>query len=303
MEPQGPKPPRPGSSPGLIGIRSPDQPEREAVHHPGVEDAPQAPPNRRGTLPGGMAAIPARASGEFAPTLPAPNPLQRQTVRRPIPPSAVAASRRSDPPTTTEPSPAESPVQSQRHPSPLPAPSQRPEDARVAAQAREIERLRGERDKAREEAEKAHARALEVASRPPPESTEGVSNETIGRIVREVTNAIGKKLGLPAVFMACLGGGGYAVHVANEKPVAPPVTAAELDKRLEKFEAKVVTRIDNLTTTQNGAIDVIRCVRKKTNQIGGSLLPAPDRMGAALKQSPYEDDCPDSPKKLPEPKQ
>lgn len=82
-----------------------EQPERLSVNHPGVEDANQPPPARRGTLPGGMAAIPVRTSGEYQPTLPAPNPLQRQTVQRPAPPSAVALARRTDPPP-----PAETPV-------------------------------------------------------------------------------------------------------------------------------------------------------------------------------------------------
>lgn len=102
------QPTRPGSKPELTSIVTPDQPERGNVRHPGVDGAPQAPPLRKGTLPGGMAAIPARASGEFLPTLPVPNPLQRQTIRRPTPPSAALLARRTPiPPSDDPPGPAD----------------------------------------------------------------------------------------------------------------------------------------------------------------------------------------------------
>jgi len=117
--PDQPQRPRQPSRPELTSILTPDQPERDAVHHPGLEGSAQPPPNRRGTLPGGMAAIPV-ASGEFARTLPAPNPLQKKTWRVPTPPSAVAAARRTDPPARAEPLtmsirvPADEPAQSAR---------------------------------------------------------------------------------------------------------------------------------------------------------------------------------------------
>lgn len=84
-------PPRPGELPSII---TPDQPERAVVRHPGVDGANQPPPARRGTLPGMPALRAPKVPLEGAETLPAPNPLQRQTIRRPTPPSAVAAMRR-----------------------------------------------------------------------------------------------------------------------------------------------------------------------------------------------------------------
>lgn len=147
MSPPAP-PRRPGSSPELQGIVTPDQPERGAVrHHPGVEGAPQPPPLRRGTLPGGMSAIPQAPAvpGELAPTLPAQNPLQRMTVRRPAPPSAVTLARRSDPPVGAEPPRSQTPASGQPA-TPLPPPSLDPRDAQIAALRARAETA--ERDKA-----------------------------------------------------------------------------------------------------------------------------------------------------------
>lgn len=164
MTPPNQNPRRPGSSPELVGIRSPDQPEREAVHHPGVEDAPQPPPQRRGTLPGGMAAIPARASGEFAPTLPAPKqPSLKKTWRVPTPPSAAALARRSDPPTGTEPPPRTDAPTGQPGAS-LPPPSASAEESSRQAQRREIDRVTAERDQARAQVQLEKLRAEEQAA-------------------------------------------------------------------------------------------------------------------------------------------
>lgn len=138
--------PRQPSSPELVGIVTPDQPERGAVrHHPGVEDAPQAPPQRRGTLPGGMAAIPALTSGEFAPTLPAPNPLQKKTWRVPTPPSAALLARRTPVPPPDDP----------------PAP-QSAADGQLAAVLAERDRLRGELAQAQRDARAAAEAKLET---------------------------------------------------------------------------------------------------------------------------------------------
>ncbi|HTJ17861.1 MAG TPA: hypothetical protein VL494_13870 [Steroidobacteraceae bacterium] len=175
---------------------------------------------------------------------------------------------------------------------PLPPPSLHPAEAQAAAYKRRAE-----------EAEKqlAEQRAAK-ASEAPASGNAVLSDEHIGRFVREVTRVFLRRIGAPAALVAMLGGGGYALKASHDKPAPPPLTAQQLDERLEKFEGKVVSRLDKLTTTTNEGIDLQRCLRKKVGQIGGSLLPAVDRMGAALKQQPFDDDCPDSPKRLPEPK-
>jgi hypothetical protein len=54
----------------------------------------------------------ARPSGEYAPTLPAPNPLEKKTWRLPTPPSALAQARRTPVPPSDDPPAEESSPQS-----------------------------------------------------------------------------------------------------------------------------------------------------------------------------------------------
>lgn len=170
-------PPAPGSPPGggarprqqsrseLSGILTPDQPEREAVRHSAVDGAPQQlPAHRKGTLTGlgavglGMPPLPA----EVAPTLPAPNPLQRSTVRRPTPPSSVALARRSDPPVGSASPPPADAATGQLGAS-LPPPSGDPEVA-----VREALRRRAEAAEARAAELERQSRVREESLQPGP---------------------------------------------------------------------------------------------------------------------------------------
>lgn len=144
-------------------------------------------------------------------------------------------------------------------------------------------------------AEKAEAKAATVA---PPSDV--LSDDFVGKLVKAVVSSLTKRVGGPLALLAMLGVGGAGYKVATDKPAPPSITAADLDARFAKFEDKVGGRLDRLTGTVNEEIDASRCVRKKTSQIGESLLPAPDRMGAKRLPSAFEDDCPDSPKRLPE---
>lgn len=304
LPPQRPKAP---SRPDLLLDQ---QPERGAVRHPGVDGVQAVLPPHRQTSPGfpapaapGSQPPPApRLPGELAPTLPVPNPLQRLTIRRPTPPSSAALARRSDPPAAQEarqqasagaddPEPitaVETPM-ARRTQSPLPAPSVRPEDARNEALSRENERLRRERDQAR--------KALETT---PPTSASGetLSDEALGKLVKSAVDTMLKRVGAPTALIAMLGVGGGALYKAGEGPAPVPVTIEQIDEKLKPITLK----LDRQTTTLNEVVYLQRCQRKKIGQIGGSLLPATDRMGSALKPQPFEDDCPESPRPLVEPK-
>ncbi len=149
----GPRPRQP-SRPGIV---TPDQPEREAVRHSGVDGSAQAlPPHRKPTL-NGLGAV--RPSGEYAPTLPVPrDPPLKKTWRLPTPPSAVAKARRTDPPPSAE--------------STTPGPaSQAPPSAAEGQAAVLLEELTKERAKTAELERQARVRdeaELPAGSFPPP---------------------------------------------------------------------------------------------------------------------------------------
>jgi hypothetical protein len=140
MPPEPPKRARPGSSSDLRHIVD-EQPERLSVNHPGVDGVAQPVP-RKSTLVG-MGTV--RPSGEFQPTLPAPNPLRYQTAQRPAPPSTVALARRTDPPAGSAATPTgiRVPSDETRSDKPpgasLPPASLSPEAATVAALRRRAE--------------------------------------------------------------------------------------------------------------------------------------------------------------------
>lgn len=102
--------------------------------------------------------------GELAPTRPAPNPLQRLTVRRPTPPSAVARMRRTDPPAATA-----TPVVANG--TTLPPESQEPvhHAQRRALEAKDtaLDELRQQLQRAQLELELERTRARSTSSAPP----------------------------------------------------------------------------------------------------------------------------------------
>lgn len=154
----------------------------------------------------------------------------------------------------------------------------------------------------RKRAEDAEARAqrAERHATPPggtPSQAPALDDAAIGKLVKASVNALVRKVGLPAAFIAMLGLGGAGYKVATDKPAPPALTAQDLAKALHPLE----TRIDKQTTSINEGLQLSKCLRRKVNQIGGALLPDPGRMGTALKPQPYEDDCQENPRLLPEP--
>lgn len=231
----------------------------------------------------------------MSPSPPRPRQPSRPEIIDLVPETPVRKQRRFDNPSPLEPLPP-------LHTPTLPSPPSLPEPAATPDKASELAlRRRSEEAEKRERDLLVKLEAAEKRATTAPAS-DPLGDEAIGKLVKAVVSAITKRFGAPAVLIASLLGGGYVLKTANEKPTPPALTAVELDARLAKFEQLVGGRLDKLTTTVNEGVDLQRCMRKKTNQIGGSLLPAPDRMGSALKPQPFEDDCPDSPKRLPETK-
>jgi hypothetical protein len=243
-----------------------------------------------------------------SPRPPRPKQASRPEIVDLTPETPVREGRRFDNPHPIEPLPPPPNLPGGLSPTlpsaPLPPPHPVPEGAAAAAARRRASELEtraalAEARAAKAEADAAAARAATVA----PASGDVLSDDVVGKLVKAVVSALTKRVGGPLALLAMLGVGGAGYHVATDKPAPPPVTAAELDARLDKFADKIGGRLDKLTTTVNEGIDVTRCVRRKTNQIGESLLPAPDRMGAKRLPTAFEDDCPDGPKRLPETKQ
>jgi biotin carboxylase len=160
----------------------------------------------------------------------------------------------------------------------------------LAPQQRQIDLYR-----ARAEAAERELRAAKGSIAPP-----ALSDEAVGKLVKASVNALAKKIGLPAVLIAMLGLGGAGYKVATDKPTPPALTAAQLDERLERLHTRK-GGLHDLVRSTNAQLYVTKCLRRKMNEIGGALLPAPDRMGPARRPQPFDDDCPDSARPLPEP--
>lgn len=257
-------PPRPGSHPTI-------EVDRTVGGATGQRrfDAPKK------TLPG----IPApQLSGEHSPTIPA-RAYTAPTMRVQTPQGVqVVTIRDSDktPPSATMASISETPEQAANR--------------LLRARVRELEA----RDRQHRSASPA------PVSLPAPSAAPVLDNETIGKLVKASVSALVKKVGLPAAFIAMLGIGGAGYKVATDKPAPPALTAAELDDRLDKLKTRK-GGLDDLARATNEGLQLSKCLRRKVNQIGGALLPDPNKMGTALKPQPYEDDCQENPRLLPEP--
>jgi hypothetical protein len=171
----------------------------------------------------------------------------------------------------------------------LPPPSQDPREAVIAALRAENEAYRSGR-----KASPAGGTRAQTMSQPP------VSDEAIGKLVREAVKSLMKRLGMPAALVACLGGGGLAVKAAVEKPEPVPVTVEQLEAALSKLKTGP-SGMDAQVKVTNEAIRLLKCMRRGQNLIGESLLPSPERVGAARRMQPWEDECGENPKLLPEP--
>lgn len=225
-----------------------------------------------------MAAITDRASGEYAPTLPVPNPLQRLTVRRPTPPSTVAKARRSDPPTTT------AGPESAYAPQSLPEAQTallRDELAKSRARVAELER------------DKRAADEVKVASFPPPVSpapkpatappAEPATDAVISWLVKR---AIDNRKAIYALVAALgIGGGGAALKSATAKPASDPNPV--LAARVTLIETLLKKSLDREAVKDA----YIECLAEQQTEYFAQLLPAADRAGSAKLPAPWVDRC------------
>lgn len=246
--------------------------------HPGVEGADQPAPKRSATLTG-MPAAP-RLPGELAPTLPAQNPLRKQTWRIPTPPSAVAIARRSEPPGAE----------------PLPPPSQDPDAA-----SREALRRRAEAAEAKaaelERRERVRAETDSPATFPPrvEKSTDqrGMApgrGHTSGDAKTDSAApdaAIGRSLRYLAgrlwpLFLAAAGVGGGVTAVA--KPSVDPAKADAVLASQEAMRADVALlreQVAGMLKREAARDQYTQCLEEALEDMGSQLLPAPDRQGSA----------------------
>lgn len=215
---------------------------------------------------------------------PVPYRRQQDTLRGtgPVPPEHVAAARAAARESRPELEPSLTPEQSQ-----LALYRRRAEEAE--ARARRLEQDRQTRSASPPFGTPSQAPGAAV-----------LDDAMIGKLVKASVSALIRKVGLPAAFLVMLGLGGAGYKVATDKPAPPALTAAELDDRLDKLKTRK-GGLDDLARATNEGLQLSKCLRRKVNQIGGALLPDPNKMGPAHKPQPYEDDCPENPRRLPEP--
>ncbi len=190
----------------------------------------------------------------------------------------------------------------------LAPPSATPDAAALAASRADGERLRLK--VAELEWDARAAAEVKQASFPPPvkpspvpvptvvASKEPETEAVIGWLVKR---AVANRAAIYALVAALgVGGGGVAIKQATDKPKPEPVTMAQLEQALDKQRTRKGGS-DDQTRALNDLLDLAKCQRRKITQIGKSMLPAPDHVGTASKVQPFDDDCPDPPRRLPDP--
>jgi hypothetical protein len=301
-----PLPSRQPSRPELpINGLTPDQPERTAVNHDGVDGAPpRLPPKRPATnasmaalrappvAPGGtLTGLPAPAApgsappppalpAEFAPTKRPPLPWGR-TIRAATPPAAVAMARRTPvpPPDDTPDEPEASQGQ--------PGASARDLKEQLAAERAKVTELeRRERVRTESQGPGPYQRPIERRQSPVPSSTPGKVDQAIGLTVRHL-------LGRAAPFLlAAAGIGGGITAVA--KPSADPAKADAMLASQEAMRADVALlreQVAGMLKREAGRDQYTTCLEESLDEIGEQLLPAQDRLGSAAPLRAYTKRC------------
>lgn len=275
MTPKDQRPKAP-SRPDLTGIVTPDQPERRAVRHPGVDGVDQPPP-RRGTLTGMPAPaamgsrpppLPPRLPTELAPTIKAPaRPTLKQTWRLPTPPSALARARRTDPPVGDESSAsADAPESTPGASAELVAAhariAQLERDARAAADTRIV----------------SYPPPVQRTQTPVPNSTAPKASDW-EKLRFKVATAIVAAL---VIVIAALS---YWAVAAIDAKTAAIKEAQEAKSKADSRDAQWRQWASVVTWIQD-------CRNGQQLDVNEMLLPAPDKMGSARKPEPWIVKCP-----------
>ncbi len=181
----------------------------------------------------------------------------------------------------------------------LPPPSQSPEAASLeavrrraeAAEARAQEAERQLRVQLESKGPGPYQQPVERKPSPAPVSVAPTTDQAIGKGLRLI---LGK---LWPVFLAMAGIGGGATAVL--KPTAQPEKVDATAIRVTNAERAIDAEVKRTQAIEDYARElarVNRCLRKQQSTVNGSILPAPDHFGAARKQQPWDDVCPDDPK-------
>ncbi len=273
------------------------QPERPDVRHSGVDGTPLAPLKRTATMPN-MAALKAPPLFEQAdPPLPVPPALPAEHART-VPAAAHVA------PTQPARTPATGTV-AVRPVVEIENPSSGRQGDREAILLEELAKARGELAK-RDRDDRAAAEA-KLQTYPPkvaqprsvspvPSSAPSRTDAAIGKVVRTNAARLAERFGLmPLLVVFGLGGGAAAVV----RPAASPEKLDALMVRVTELETRASNEAERRARAEDYARElarVTRCLRKQQAGVNASILPAPDHFGAAKKQQPWDDVCPDDPK-------
>lgn len=275
--PENPK--RPPPLPDGLPRISPggDQPERGAVRMPRAE-----PPKRTATLPGIPSVAVPRQSGEFAPTLPAPNPLEKRTWRLPTPPSALAHARRTDPPAGVEPPPTSIRVPADNEPS-----SGQPGASAelLAARAKLAEYERRERVQVESRGPGPYQPPLRSQS-PVPSSAPSKADAALGMTVRHL-------LAKAAPFLlaaAGIGGGVTAIAKPSADPAKTDATLANIEELGRKID-RVDTKVNGLLDREPQLTEFVECLYEQQADYFEQLLPSQQRLVTGSLQRTWVDRC------------
>jgi len=276
-------PPLPDRGPALD-----QQPERKNVRHPAVDGVAQSPPIRKGTLPGGLTAIPHPPAlpSEHAPTVPAPRARFQETLRQPTPPSTMAAARRTPVPSPDEATP------DQDAPVSLPEAQEAILRQALAEERAKVARL--ERD-ARAAAEaKVETFPPKIEQRHPspvPSSAPSKVDAAIGKAVRTTATRLAERYGLMPLLLV-FGLGGSVVAIA--KPTADPAKTDAVLASQEAMRADVALlreQVAGMLKREAGRDQYTKCLEESLDEIGEQLLPAQDRLGSASPLRAYVKRC------------
>jgi hypothetical protein len=275
-----PDPPRPKqpSRPELpISV---DKVVGAAGKHAGSQEYVRPELARRGTLPGGMAALPGPPPLplEGAKTIPAENPLRKKTWRVPTPPSAVAQARRTPVPPSPDPSPSTD------------APESTPgnstaELAALRAKLAEFER----RERVQAETASPNSYPPKVVERKPSPAAgtrvEAASSPPDAAIGRSVRWLLGKAWPF-LVAAAGLGGGAVGVAKPSADPAKQDATLAEMHA-MRADMAVMRDQLASMARWQATEAMYTVCLEDALDDVGEQVLPAQDRMTNATPLRAY----------------
>ncbi len=217
-----------------------------------------------------------------------------QTVRAPSTTSATLPAR-PDPTGIRIPSDEAAPQPS------LAPPSATPDAAALAASRADAERLRIKVAELERNARATAEVRSPVGTFPPPVQRSPIPAPVVS-VPPKIDQAIGKSLRYvfskaAPYLLAAAGIGGGITAVAKPTPTLEKVDATAVRvTEIERSKDEDRRRILAVEDYSRELARVNRCLRKQQAHVNESVTPAPDHFGAARRQEPFIDVCPDDPK-------